>query len=153
MRKIDMRTVVWMVVVVIVVVGLAWYAAIMRQGGGSGGSPQAAPAVYAPQGQVIQGFPKQLILDNAAVVNNSYSITYSAGADQYTAQWNSSSSVTALYNAYKQYLPANGWTITNDVATPSWFRGLYATDASGDASIAISAQGKESQVVITYLIK
>lgn len=155
MRKINARMVVWTVVAVIVVVGIVWYAVSVRGPGGqnNGQHPQAAAPVYAPQGQIVTGFPRELILDSIAGVNNSYSVNYSAGVNQYTAQWNSSNSMAALYDAYEQYLPANGWTITNDVKTQSWFRGLYATNASAEVSIAISTQGKGSQAVVTYLAK
>jgi hypothetical protein len=155
MSKINTRVIVWAVVVIVVVVGLVWYALSMQGPVGPGTPPPGSgiTPVYAPQGQVVPGFPKQLILDNAAAVSNSYSVNYSASANQYTVQWNSSSSMTTLYTAYKAYLPANGWTITNNIITPANFRGLYATNASSVISIAMNTQGKGSQVIITYVVK
>jgi hypothetical protein len=71
--------------------------------------------VYAQSGQIVDGFPTQLILDKSAQIIGSYSICYSASSIQYTVAWNSSSSISTLDSAYKQYLSANGWPITNEI--------------------------------------
>lgn len=107
--------------------------------------------VYAPSGQVIFGFPLQLILDPTPTTTNGYSITYSSTAVQYTVAWNSTISMTSLYDTYKQYLPANGWTITNDITNYPTSRGLYAQNSSSTVAIAIVAQGSGSQVSLSYL--
>lgn len=148
MEKIKARMVAWIVIIVLAAAGLIWYGLMRNAAQTRGPVP-----VYAPQGQTVQGFPKQLILDNAAAVVNSYSVTHSASSSQYTAQWNSSSSVTALYNAYKQYFSANGWTIVHDVTQYANARALYATNASSDVSVSVTSAGKESgtQVSLTYL--
>ncbi|MCL5669797.1 MAG: hypothetical protein M1423_00620, partial [Acidobacteria bacterium] len=77
----------------------------------------------------------------------------SSSMNQYTAEWNSSSSMESLYEAYKTYLPAHGWTIANDVTKYPTSRGLYVRNASSDVSVAIVAHGSGSQVVLTYLAK
>ncbi len=107
---------------------------------------------FAPKGELTPGFPKSLILDNAAI-NGSYSINYSSSTNQYTAEWNSSISLAALYTSYKQYLSLHGWAIINDITKYPTSRGLYARNASSDVSVAIVAQGSGSQVVLTYLTK
>lgn len=139
------------VAIVIVVVGILIIWAVQK--------PSSQPAAsnpvpsYAPMGQLVAGFPKELILDPAAQIGTSYSINYSASTNQYTAQWNSSSSMTSLYGQYKSYLQTNGWTITNDVTKYSASRGLYATQGSAEVSVAIMQQGKGSQVIVGYLMK
>lgn len=116
------------------------------------GAPQGAIA-FAPSGQLIAGFPKDLILDSDPAVSGSYSINYSSSTNQYTAEWNSSSSMESLYEAYKAYLPSHGWTLFNNVTKYAASRGLYARNAASDVSVAIVAQGSGSQVVLTYLEK
>ncbi len=147
MDRINWRIVAW-VVVVVVAGGVTWY--LLARGPQTPGGPVP---VYAPPGQLVASFPKQLILDNAAAVTNSYSVTHSSSSNQYTAQWNSSSSMDTLYSAYKQYFPANGWTIINDVTQYANARAIYATNASSDVSVSIGSGGKEdgSQVSLTYL--
>ena len=147
------RVWVWVGVVVVVlgvVVALVWPRS--KPSGPTTSTNGPAP-VYAPQGQLTPEFPKQLILDSAAAVNQSYSIGYSSSTNQYTAQFNTSSSVATLYASYKKYLPANGWTITNDIAKYAQSRGIYASNASSDVMVAILAQGSGSQVTVTYIIK
>ena len=122
------------VVVVIAIVTIIFWPSHKSSGPVSSNGP--AP-VYAPQGQLIPQFPKSLILDSSAQVSNSYSIGYSSTTNQYTAQFNSSSSMTMLYNNYKKYLTANGWAITNDITSNDSTRGIYASNASSDVEVGI----------------
>ncbi len=136
---------------VIVVVGILVIWAVQKpasQPTASGPAPS-----YAPSGQLVAGFPKALVLDQAAQISSSYSINYSASTNQYTAEWNSPSSMASLYGQYKSYFQTNGWKITNDVTKYSASRGLYATKGSAEASVAIMQQGKGSQVIVGYLMK
>ena len=153
MEKNNVKTWVLIGAAVVILAGILIYAqwgSLPRPG--QPAAPMGVPT-YAPQGQVVAGFPKQLILDPAAAVSNSYSINYTATTNQYTAQWNSSSAMNDLYVSYKQYLTANGWTITSDNAKYSGSRGLYARNASSDVSVVVIAQGNGSQVTVTYLAK
>lgn len=109
--------------------------------------------LFAPKGQLVTGFPQDLILDSNAAVSGSYSIQYSSSTNQYTAEWNSSSSMSDLYNDYKQYLPAHGWAITNDLAQNASSRGIYAQNASSDVSVVIVPQDSGSAATVTYFTK
>lgn len=142
----------WILVVaaVAVIVAIVFYA---RSGPRSAAPSSVGVPVYAPQGELTPGFPKQLVLDSAAAVTNSYSIDYSSTTNQYTAAWDSSSSMSSLYYTYKAYLPANGWAIVNDTTKYPASRGLYAQNASSDVSVAIIAQTTGSQVFVSYLTK
>lgn len=160
--KFDAKNGALIVLAVLVVAFLAAYAVLRSQPPQGGGQNQAArpapvpsgpPPSYAPKGQLVPGFPKELILDAAAQVSNSYSINYSASLNQYTAQWNSSSSMAALYAGYKAYLPKNGWQIVNqNTGNVSW-RGIYATNGTHDVNVAIVQQGKGSRATVSYVQK
>ena len=146
------RVWVW-VGVVVVAVAVAWWI-VWKLNSTQPAPLQSAPApVFAQQGQLVPNFPKNLILDNAAVISGSYSINYSSSTNQYTAEYNSSSSMASLYAQYKQYLPANGWTITNDITKFSSSRGLDATNASSSVAVAVVSEKTGSQVTITYLVE
>ncbi len=114
-------------------------------------APTGPAPVFAPQGQLTPNFPTALILDPQAEINSSYSINYDASTNQYTAEWNSSSSMASLYNNYKTYFGANGWTITNNITKYSSSRGLYASNASSDVAVGIVSLGNDSQVTISYI--
>ena len=89
-------------VVVIVVALIVAFTFIWKPA--SNQTPVSGPApVYAPQGQLTPGLPKELILDPQAQIGTSYSINYDPTTNQYTARWTSSSSVATLYNEYKTY--------------------------------------------------
>lgn len=116
-------------------------------------SPTGVSPTYAPKGKLVAGFPKELILDNAARVSNSYSINYSASLNQYTAEWNSSSSMVTLYASYKEYLSKHGWRIVNQNTRNASWRGVYATNGTHDANVAIVSKGSGAQVIISYVAK
>lgn len=152
----------------VVWVGVAFLAAVIILSiispslwrGAAPGVPQKTgpQPTYAPQGQLIPGFPKELILDSAARVGNSYSINYSASGNQYTAAWNSSSSVAALFNQYKTYLPANGWVVpAGSARSGKYGASLFATNANPASVVNISivpaASGNGAQVTISYVAK
>ena len=147
----DSKTVwVWVGIVVVVAVVVAWF--IWKPTSKAPVASNPTP-VYAPQGQLVPQFPPSLILGTSTIVNGSYAIDYSSSTNQYTAEFNSSSSLASLYANYKQYLPANGWTITNDITKYPTSRGLYASNTSSSVTVGISENGKGSQVTITYVVK
>ena len=109
--------------------------------------------VYAPQGQLVPQFPKGLILDPKAAVSGSYSINYASSTNQYTAEYNSSSTMASLYKQYQAYLPKNNWTVTGSLTTKPSFEVIAASQGSNQLQIVISTIGKGSQVTISYVIK
>lgn len=128
------------VVAIIVIAGFffkAWHA----------GGP--AP-VYAPHGEIVSGFPQELILDNAARVSNSYSIAYAAALNQYTVEWNSSSSPASLFAMYQDYFLKNHWTIVNSATSQPNFRGLYARLGTATVNLSITLENKSSRVGLSY---
>jgi hypothetical protein len=107
--------------------------------------------VFAPQGQLVPNFPKDLILDSNAAISGSYSVSYSTSTNQYTAEYDSSSTVTALYKQYSSYLPQNGWTVTGALTTHPTFDVIAATEGSDQLQVVISTQSGGSQVTISYV--
>ncbi len=109
--------------------------------------------VYAAKGQVIAGFPQEILLHAPGAITNSYSIAYASSTNLYTVQLNSSSSMQFVYNLYLQYFLSKSWTITNNVTNQVASRGLYVTTSTADASVSIVQQGTGSQVTISYSTK
>jgi hypothetical protein len=141
---------VWVGIVVVVVIVAAWFI------WGSSSRPPVASApapVYAPQGQLVAGFPSNLILDSNAAINGSYSINYSSSTNQYTAEYLSSSTVKALYGQYMAYLPKNGWTVEGSLTTRPTFDAITASEGSNQLQVVISTVSGGSQVTITYAVK
>ena len=131
------------IVVIIVVVAFVWRPA----------KKSAAPVpVFAPQGQLTPNFPTDLILDPQAQIGSSYSINYDAKTNLYTAQWNSSSSLVLLYNEYETYLGSHAFTVTSasGATSASKLAAVYAMSIHANVNVTIAAQGKGSQVTISY---
>jgi len=109
--------------------------------------------VFAPQGQLTPSFPKELIIDSNAAISGSYSINYSSSTNQYTASYDSSSTVSALYKDYQAYLSANNWVTTGSLTTHPTFDVLAATQGNNQLQVMIATKNKGSQVTITYVVK
>ena len=140
-------------VLALIIIFYGYFASLspsLPSGGGPSGSSTGLTPTYAPQGQLVSGFPPALILDDAARVTNSYAIS-SSNANQYTAVWNSSSSVASLYAGYKNYFTANGWTVTNDSVAQLGQHSLGAQNGSATVNILITTAGAGTQVIIGYL--
>jgi hypothetical protein len=139
------------VVAAVIAVWLAWKPAANSPAAGPTGAVNVP--VYAPQGQLTPNFPKELILDPQAQVESSYSINYDTSTNQYTAQWNSSSSLLSLYNKYKTYFGGNGWAITNSSGATgvSMIGVIYATNASANVNMTVLKQGSGAGVTISYV--
>jgi hypothetical protein len=107
--------------------------------------------LYATKGELVQGFPQNLMLDSDPSVISSYSIVYSKAMTQYTAQWVSSNSMQAEYQDYLSYLQANGWGVINvNVSTSS--HSIYAVNTSSSAiTVLITPALQMSQVTLTYV--
>jgi hypothetical protein len=134
------------VVVIVIILAFVWHPSAKVP-------PPPGTAVHASQGQVVGGFPQNLLLDSAAQISNSYSINYSSSTNQYTAAWNSSSSLADETSEYQQYLQANGWRVTPNPVTQSTIRALSAGNGSATLLVNIVAQGKGSQVTLTYVTR
>lgn len=152
------------VVVAVIVAVVVWFV-------NRGQAPQQAavvPVVHAPAGQVIAGFPQQMILgvstsssatSGAASffsgITDSYSIGYSTSTNQYTAEWVSSSTIAALYKQYQDYVTKNGFTIINHADTAT-LKSIYATNPISVVNIVITpqssvGQNKGSKIIVSYV--
>lgn len=109
------------------------------------------PLVYAPQGQLAAGFPKELILDSKAKLSASYAVGYDRNLNQYTANYSSDEPMLAIFSQYKDYFKNNGWTITNEVAQYKTSRGIYAKKDKNDVSVAIVDAKQSRQIIVSYL--
>jgi hypothetical protein len=106
---------------------------------------------YAPQGQLVTGFPQELVLDPTAQLGGSYGINYSTSTNQYTAMWTSSKSLDDLYSAYKTYFQNNGWTISNEMTAYAGTKGLHAAKGTASAGLSVVDNGASRKISVTYV--
>ena len=109
---------------------------------------------FALKGETVESFPKELILDTKAQLEQSYKIDYTSQL-QSTATFNSSQSMKALFDSYKAYLKTHDWKVTNEITSNPGSLGLYAVSvkANAEVSAVFIAKGKQTQVSVSYLKK
>lgn len=155
MESIKKNAWVWVGVVAVVLGGVflawRWMTGSMPS---SGESSPVTPA-FAPKGQLVPQFPKELVLDDHAVLLGSYSMNYNPNANQYTAGWSSSSSIDEVLKKYDAYFNANNqWTILGETKNIPGIRSVYAKNAAGAAvNVTIVKDGTGSKITVSYLGK
>jgi hypothetical protein len=106
----------------------------------------------APEGQVIPGFPNELLVEEAAVISESYSIAYSGSrVDQPVVRYMSGMSLADNIAAFRDRLQSDGWTITQDAdpsASPAFFY-AYKDNAQVNILLVADESGKV-QVTVAY---
>lgn len=146
---------IFLIIVVLLAVAFLGFLAWTRKSVPSGPLP-----VYAPEGKLAHGFPKELILDANAVVRRSYSIDYGkANTNQKTANFTSNLTLLEIFERYKSYFKSNGWITREDVnlktgafpRTLTW--GIYATKGANIASVVIVDDGNLREVYVTNVEK
>lgn len=142
---IDTKTGALILVAVVILVGIGIYA-VVNSSKNSAALSVNPKVTFASEGQVAAGIPKELILEPQAAIIESY-----VAAGQSTVEWNSSSSIDALFNEYQNYFLNNNWNIVNEVATPSNVRGIYANQNAASANVTMVAQGSGSQITVSYI--
>jgi len=114
-------------------------------------STSGPAATYAPQGQLTPQFPKELVLDTSATIDQSYSLNYASDTNQYTADWASDNAPNNVLNDYQTYFTSAGWTISASPTGDPNIQGLSASTSTGYALVTITPQGTGSQVTVTYV--
>ena len=153
---VERQTVITIVVAVVLLAAIfiVWAISTTWQAPAPGTNPmpqaQTPTPEFAAKGQVVQGFPQNLILKDNPNITNSYTINYSSSTNLYTAQWNSSSTPDSVVSQYQTFLSQNGWSVTLTKSTVSWLKGLSAVTSTANLLLSVTPQGSGSQVSLTY---
>ncbi|MEK7075399.1 MAG: hypothetical protein AAB948_01195 [Patescibacteria group bacterium] len=116
------------VVLIVLLAGLTyWYQ--------QSNKPKVFPRTDAAEGQVISGFPEELIF-HATKVNESYLVDYEKKQIQYTVDYNSKDKLVAAFAESLEYLEKNNYRIINQRTEPT-SAGLYGKREDGDINILI----------------
>ncbi len=115
------------------------------------------PKETAAQGQLVSGFPQELLLGATdAKVSQSYAIDYGRGGKQYTAEFTLKLDLGVADLKYQRYLKGNKYYIANNfIDDKKPIANLYATNAQSDLNIVIAGQSdnKTLDIIISYLAK
>lgn len=106
----------------------------------------------AQAGQLISGFPADLIVNKDAQTNQSYAISYPL-QNQYSAEVKTNDTVAATYQAYLNYFSKNGYQVVNKNSQTN-IANIYA-EKNGDTVNVVASNysfnGKQTLVEITYV--
>jgi hypothetical protein len=105
------------------------------------------PIFYAPSGQLVSEFPKELILDQNAVISQSYIITENK-ITQYTTIFTSGLTPAQVLDQYKAYSQKNNWQQTNETDSPE-LKGLSEQKGTEYLSIVIVPKNQGSEATVT----
>jgi len=107
----------------------------------------------AEPGQIISGFPKDLIMASSFKTEQSYNIDYGS-LNQYTVNFSSSSGVGTEYANYLNYFKQHAYSIINkQLSSRGTSAAIYASNATSDIGVQISAAAPGTSVIINYLKK
>jgi hypothetical protein len=136
--------VVGLVVLLIIVLALLWISGTEQAPeGGDTVTTEIAPGTTlteVPAGEIVDGFPEGLILEDDVVANRSYTINYqNQNIDQPVVAFMSSWTLEQNIEEYGRYLVEDGWEVTHAATTdeaPVTF--FYATKGSQDVNITFN---------------
>lgn len=146
------------VIIVILLLLAFWFSGMSSPDAMTGDSREIAPGQIltdAPQGDVVAGFPKELLLEEGVATDQSYSITYTDGnMSQPVVTYRSAKALDENVDAYKSYLLLNGWSITHMASAqelPTTF--FYAYKDSAEVNVTFASQEEGIMVTIAYVVR
>jgi len=108
----------------------------------------------APEGEVVAGFDKSLILDPGATIVESYALDYrSKGFNQPSATFTSKRPLIQLAADYGAYLRDNNWVISHEADSLAANTFYYASKDGQELNITFENIGFGTKVIIAYVQK
>jgi hypothetical protein len=155
------RVVIYIIIIIVVLLGLWWIMSADRNGGLGTENEEVteiAPGETlrtAAGGDLVTGFPREMILEEGVVANESYSINYSnQNVDQPVVSYTSALTLEENINLYSAYLRGNNWNITHEATTaeaPVTY--FYATKDNRSLNLTFNAQGGGVEVTMALAIQ
>ncbi len=107
----------------------------------------------APQGQVVGGFPKELIPEEGVVIESSSELTYTDNSGQLpTVEYLSAKTLNENIVMFQALLTTGGWTITKQaVATETPTTNFYAIKDGNDVNVTLTSTDSGVRVHIAYV--
>jgi hypothetical protein len=113
------------------------------------GQPRNAKA-----GELVTGFPRDLIVNKQAVIISSSVTPYVENHKQYSTTYTTGQSIEKEFNDYLTYLKGNKYTIAKQQIDSS-LGAIYATSENADVNVNIylDVVSNKNTVVVSYLMK
>jgi flagellar basal body-associated protein FliL len=151
---------IWVTVVILVVIIIAAFIVLLLRKHGSqlstksNQSQQSQKIVqptYAPSGQLVSSFPKDLLIGIKPTITQSYSLPYK-NQSQATTTYLVQETPAEIFQASLAYLNSHSYDVlSKQQAVQS--DTIYATGNGADISVVILPDASQSMVVVSYLTK
>ena len=145
------------IVLLLLILLVLWGMKAPTDGGKTEGPREIAPGEIltdAPDGEIINGFPRELILEEDITTDESYSIAYAdENMSQPVVSFHSKKSLAENITGYRVYLETNGWNITHQAdadEAPSTF--FYAYKENAETNITFVTDASGITVTISYVL-
>ncbi len=107
---------------------------------------------YAPKGELVSGFPSNLLLDSSAPITQSYSMHYPSGAVQYTAEYQTARDAVSVIAGYQTHLGAMGWNVRINSAVQTKAIGLSGATSTASILVTAAQMPQGSDVTVSYTL-
>jgi hypothetical protein len=154
------RVVVYIIIVIVLLLAIWWIMGASQNGildRDGEEVTEIAPGETlrrAGDGELVAGFPREMILEEGVVANESYSINYSnQNLNQPVVSYTSALTLEENIDLYDAYLRGNNWDITHEATlaeAPVTF--FYAEKDNKSLNLTFNAQGDDVQVTMALAI-
>lgn len=98
------------------------------------------------------GFPQDIPVESGGLIGSSITEYPAENAQQLSASYRSSKTISEKYSEYRNYMKRMGYQITeNAVSSPT--RAIFGTKKDTNLSVAISSSEGKTLVQLSYLLK
>jgi hypothetical protein len=107
----------------------------------------------APQGQMVAGFPKELIPEEGVTIESSSELTYTDNSGQLpTVEYVSAKTLDENIAMFQKLLTDGGWTITKQaLASEAPTTNFYAIKDGNDVNVTLTVTDSGVRVHIAYV--
>ena len=154
--RMTQKSIYWISAIVIVLLvagGIFVFRNAAKPKSGAGSSTKTTAVVqpvFAPKGQLVDTFPKELIMGGNSVTQTSYKVS-DANSNQSTAVYDTSDAVGTIYQGYLAYFSKNGYSLINkQISANGDSAQTFAIGATGSISVQISTAGSSTHVSATF---
>ncbi|MCR4274582.1 MAG: hypothetical protein NUW02_00820 [Candidatus Campbellbacteria bacterium] len=146
---------VFLIILLIILIGWGLFALLNKQPVAPVEEEKDYTSEVAEQGQIIAGFPQELLPEEGVTIGTSAKLTYTNRNEQLpTVEYVSAKTLEENIALFKNLLTTQGWTIVKE-ATPTEnpVTNFYATKDGNDVNITLSSGATGVKVHIAYVAR
>ena len=146
---------VFLILLLVILVGWGLFALLKKQPVAPIEEEKDYTSEVAEQGQIVAGFPQELLPEEGVTIGTSAKLTYTNRNEQLpTVEYMSAKTLEENIALFKQMLTAGGWTIEKEaVTTETPVTNFYAKKDGNDVNITLISSAAGVKVHIAYVAR